>query len=291
MRHILITGCGDIGKRVARLWGEHGKNVYALIRDPHQTRHLRDMRINPVMGDLDNPDTLVNLPVQDALIYYFAPPAAAGDDDPRMHNFINCLTDHNHPAKIIYISTTGVYGDCHGAWVTEDSPVNPQTPRSIRRLAAERLLKEWHDATAIPVVILRVAGIYGPGRLPIERIKSGQPVLHEKEAPYSNRIHADDLAFICLSTGEHPSAGYRVYNISDGHPTTMTDYFMRVATKAGLPLPRIVSINEARRELDPLMLSFLDESKRVDNRRMLQELGVKLRYPDLATGLDHCQVD
>jgi len=291
MQQILIIGCGDIGKRVAHLWIEHGGNIFALVRNAQQVIYLRELHITPIIGDLDHPATLVNLPLKDSLIYYFAPPPADGNDDPRLSNFMNLLTDNDLPSKIVYISTTGVYGDCHGAWVTEQSPVNPQNGRSKRRLAAEKILKEWHDNTAIPVVILRVAGIYGPGRLPIERIKSGQPVLNENEAPYSNRIHSNDLARICLVVSEHSSPGYRVYNVSDGHPTTMSDYFNRVALSAGLKPPRTVSMEEARHEFSPNMLSFLNESKRVDNRKLLQELGIKLLYPDLENGLEHCQAD
>lgn len=290
MQKILIIGCGDIGKRVARPWIDQGINVFGVIRNIRQADHLRELHINPIIGDLDDSATLTDLPVQDALIYYFAPPPDDGDDDPRMRNFIDSLKDQQ-PAKIIYISTTGVYGDCRGAWITENSPVNPQTSRGKRRLAAEAMLLEWHDRSNRPIVILRVAGIYGPGRLPVERIKSDQAVLREQEAPYSNRIHSDDLARVCLKAGGHSTSGYHVYNVSDGHPTTMTDYFNRVAANAGLEPPRTISMEEAAHEYSPMMLSFLNESKRVDNRKMLEELGVKLLYPDLETGLKHCRAD
>jgi len=291
MQQILIIGCGDIGKRVARLWIETGGNIFALIRKIEQANQLRDMHIDPVIGDLDYPDTLAKLPVKDTLIYYFAPPPDNGYDDPRLVNFINHLKNNDPPSKLVYISTTGVYGDYHGEWVTERSPVNPKNPRSKRRLAAEKILKTWQEHTAIPVVILRVAGIYGPGRLPIERINSGQPVLNEKVAPYSNRIHSDDLARICVAAARHILDGYHIYNVSDGHPTTMTDYFNHVAMHAGLKPPRILTMEEAAHEFSPMMLSFLKESKRVDNRKILQELGITLLYPDLETGLKHCQTD
>lgn len=289
MQDILIIGYGDIGKRVACLSMEHGGDVSALIRNTQRAGELQDIHIHPLTGDLDNPETLTKLRVKRALVYYFAPPPSDGSDDPRMTNFIDCLTEDNLPSKIVYISTTGVYGDCHGEWVTEQTPVNPQTQRGRRRLAAEKLLEKWHERTGIPVVILRVAGIYGPGRLPIERIKSGQPVLNEKDTPFSNRIHSDDLARICLEAAQYATPGYHVYNVSDGHPTTMTDYFNHVAKHAGLAPPRVVSIDEANGQFSPMMLSFLNESKRVDNRKMLKELGIQLLYPDLETGLKHCQ--
>ena len=287
-QQILIAGCGDIGKRVAGLWIEQGHEVSALTRNVHRFEQQCDLRIRSIEGDLDLPDSHISLPSRDAWIFYFLPPPDNGEDDTRMRAFISHLDHNQPPEKIIYISTTGVYGDCHGEWVTEQSPVNPQSQRSKRRLAAEKILTEWHTRTLIPVIILRVAGIYGPGRLPIARIKSGQAVLDEKEAPFSNRIHSDDLARICVTAARQVVNGYHIYNVSDGNPTTMTDYFNRVAKIAGLQPPRTVTLDQAAQEFSPMMLSFLNESKRVDNRKMLQELGVELLYPDLETGLQQC---
>ena len=290
-QQILIIGCGDIGKRVARLWLERGSDVSVLTRNVQQFDQHDHIQVNTVEGNLDQLETLAGMPARNACIYYFVPPPDDGDDDPRMRAFIYQLRNGELPEKIIYISTTGVYGDCNGAWVTEQSTVNPQNQRSKRRLAAEKLLTNWHAATRVPVVILRVAGIYGPGRLPIGRIKTGQPVLNEQEAPFSNRIHSDDLARICVAAAVQIVNGYHIYNVSDGHPTTMTDYYNRVAKTAGLPPPRIISLSETATEFSPMMLSFLSESKRVDNRKMLQELGVELLYPDLESGLRHTQKD
>ena len=290
-QQILIIGCGDIGKRVTRLWQDQGTNVTALTRNAHRFDPHDRIHVTTIEGDLDYPETLASLPSRNACVYYFVPPPDEGDDDPRMRAFINHLRGDQLPEKIIYISTTGVYGDCNGAWVTEQSTVKPHNQRSKRRLAAEKLLTKWHADTGIPVVILRVAGIYGPGRLPITRIKSGQPVLNEQEAPFSNRIHSEDLARICVAAAMHIVNGYHIYNVSDGHPTTMTDYYNRVARSAGLPPPRIVSLNEAATEFSPMMQSFLNESKRIDNRKMLQELGIELLYPDLETGLRNTRTD
>jgi len=290
-QQILIIGCGDIGKRVARLWLEQGADVSVMTRNAQLFDQQSSTQVKVVEGDLDHHETFATLPSQHACIYYFVPPPDDGDDDPRIQNFLNHLGDDQLPEKIIYISTTGVYGDCNGAWVTEQSTVNPQNQRSKRRLAAEQLLTKWHTTNKIPVVILRVAGIYGPGRLPIRRIKSGQPVLNENEAPFSNRIHSEDLARICVAAAKQIVNGYHIYNVSDGHPTTMTDYFNRVAKNAGLQPPRIISLHEAAAEFSPMMMSFLNESKRIDNRKMLQELGIELRYPDLETGLRKTQMD
>ncbi len=240
-----------------------------------------------VQGDLDRPVTLPDLPTRDARVYYFAPPPPSGTADPRLGNFLASIAPDALPARIVLISTSGVYGDCHGEWVTEDRPPRPDADRARRRLDAEQQLRAWGEAHARPVVILRVPGIYGPGRLPEERLRAGEPVLCEEESPWSNRVHIEDLVRACLAAGERnrPAA---VYNISDGHPTTMTDYFNRVADVLGLKRPPPITLAQARAELSEGMQSYLAESKRLDNRRMREELGVEPRYPDLKQGLAAC---
>ena len=284
---VLIIGCGDIGERVARLERSEGRSVAGLVRSQGSARRLRAAGIQPITADLDDPTSLNNFPVKDAVVYYFAPPPDEGVTDPRLEAFVASMTPSNPPQRMVLISTTGVYGDCHGEWVTEDRPPNPQADRARRRLAAETTLQTWNKKSAVPIVILRVPGIYGPGCLPEKRLRSGEPVLREEESPYSNRIHADDLARICIAAARrvHPSL---LYNVSDGHPTTMTDFFFRVADVLGIPRPPAISLEEARRRLGEGMLSYLAESKRIDNRRMREELGVELMYPDLAAGLAAC---
>jgi nucleoside-diphosphate-sugar epimerase len=284
---VLIVGCGDIGERVARLERLEGFAVAGLIRSEKSARRLRDAGIQPIMADLDGPASLNNLPVKNAVVYYFAPPPDKGVTDTRMESFVSVMTPSNLPKRIVLISTTGVYGDCHGEWVTEDRPPNPQVDRARRRLAAETTLQAWSKMSGVPITILRVPGIYGPGYLPEKRLRSGEPVLREDESPFSNRIHADDLARVCIAAArhEHPNL---LYNVSDGHPTTMTDFFFRVADVLGVPRPPAVTMEEARRRLGEGMLSYLAESKRIDNRRMREELGVELMYPDLTAGLASC---
>ena len=281
---VLIVGCGDIGARVAGLEHDAGRSVAGLVRTEESARRLRDAGIEPIRGDLDVPSSLGDLPIKDAVVYYFAPPPGKGVTDPRMQAFISVLAPPDMPARVILISTTGVYGDCRGEWVTEERPPNPQVDRARRRLAAETALRRWSETSGVPIVILRVPGIYGPRRLPEERLRAGEPVLRAEESPYSNRIHADDLARVCVAAAHchHPSV---VYNVSDGHPTTMTDFFYRVADRLEIPRPPALALEEARRRLGEGMLSYLAESKRIDNRRMREELGVELRYPDLAAGL------
>ena len=284
---VLVTGCGDIGERVAGLERSAGRRVTGLIRSEASARRLRAAGIQPLMADLDVSASLRDLPVKNALIYYFAPPPGKGVTDPRMETFVSILDSSELPKRVVLISTTGVYGDCRGEWVTEDRPANPQADRAKRRLAAETVLRRWSEKNSVPIVILRVPGIYGRGYLPEERLRARDPVLHEEESPFSNRIHADDLARACFIAGHHANPG-TLYNVSDGHPTTMTDFFYRVADAFGIPHPPAITLEQARRRLGAEMPSYLAESKRIDNRRMREELGVELIYPDLATGLPSC---
>jgi nucleoside-diphosphate-sugar epimerase len=284
---VFIVGCGDIGIRVAALEQSAGNQVIGLARSQASVLALSHHGIKPVMGDLDKPDSLQGLPADVRVLYYFAPPPSKGEDDPRLSALLSAMGNHDLPRRMVYISTSGVYGDCGGEWVDEDWPVNPRSERGFRRVAAEKRLTDWCSFCKVERVILRVPGIYGPGRLPVERIRRGVPVVREDESPWSNRIHADDLAQACCLAAHRGNAG-GVYNVSDGNPTTMTDYFCRVADFLQLPRPPAITMEEARITLGPGILSFLEESKRLDNRRMLDELGVDLLYPDLSSGLPAC---
>ncbi len=281
---ILIIGCGDIGRRVARLVRERGGEVAALVRSPEQSRELEKLGIRTFPGDLDEGSPIAGLPTRDAVVFYFVPPPGGGLLDTRVRVFLASIEPGEEPRKIVYISTSGVYGDRGGALVTEETPPAPQTTRARRRLDAETILRGWGEARRVPVVVLRVTGIYGPGRLPLDKLHQGHPVLREEEAPLTNRIHADDLAAVCVAAGEKGEAG-EIFNVSDGQPSTMTAYFDAVADACGLPRPPRVSLEEAKKVMTPLMLSYVTESRRLDNARMLRRLGVRLRYPDLQSGL------
>ncbi len=282
--NVLIIGCGDIGRRVAGLARANGATVTALVRSAAKGELLHNLGIGTVPGDLDDPGTLGALPTRGAVVFYFAPPPGGGIVDPRVRAFCAAVPPGNEPNKVVYISTTGVYGDCEGAVVTEETPVNPQTARAKRRLDAETVLTAWGEERNVPVVILRVTGIYGPGRLPVRHIDEGQPVLRPEEAPLTNRIHADDLARVCIAAAQRGESG-DIFNVSDGQAGTMTDYFNAVAEAAGIPRPRQVTMAEARQVMSPLMLSYVTESRQMDNRKMIEKLGIRLLYPDLASGL------
>ena len=284
MTDVFIVGCGDIGVRVARLLKASGRNVSGLVRSAEGAARLERFGIEPVLGDLEEAQSLRNLPTSKALVFYFAPPPGGGPYDSRMHRFCQSVDKSTAPAKVVYMSTSGVYGDCGGQWVTEETPINPQTSRAQRRADAEKTVLEWGHNCNVPVVILRVTGIYGPGRLPLARLQQGHPVLCEAESPPTNRIHADDLAAVCVAAAEK-AKDREIFNVSDGHPGTMTQYFTSVAILLGLEPPKQVSMAEAKQVMNPMMLSYLQETRRMDNRKMREELDVVLRYPNLDAGL------
>jgi len=283
-QRVIIIGCGYTGQRVAKRCLEAGAEVHGVVRSEEQAGVLQGLGIHVHQIDFDQPLPKQSLVLDDALIFYCMPPPSSGvHDDPRMMAFIKCLGDQR-PQAIVYLSTTGVYGDCRGAWVTESSLPAPLSPRASRRLAAENRLKMLYDELNISITILRVAAIYGPGRLPVETIREGRPVLNESEAPFSNRIHVEDLAQVCIAAGLRAD-DWQVYNVSDGHPETMTQFFNRIADLSGLQRPQTLSWAEAQSSFPPGMLDFLNESKKVDNLNMLHELDIELQYPDLDSGL------
>jgi len=284
---VLIVGCGALGQRVASRLQANGLAVAAMVRSNAATERLQTAGITVRQCDLDD----VPLPVACITgcrdIFYFAPPTPVGNHDPRMAGFLAALDECPVPRRIVYISTSAVYGDCHGAWITEAQPVNPSTARGVRRLDAEQRVQFWAVGHGVQWIILRLPGIYGPGKLPLARLEKGTPVLQEADAPWTNRIHVDDLAAVCLAAmaGNHINT---VYNVSDGSPSNMTDYFFRVADAAGLPRPPQISRAAAEQVLSAGMLSFLCDSRRMKNDKLLEELGIELQYPDLATGLAAC---
>ncbi len=284
MKQVLIIGCGNIGKLVASLASANHAAVTAMARSAERVAELQRLGIVAVSGNLDDPASLKSLPTKDALVFYFAPPPGGGVTDSRLRAFCAAIAAGNEPQKVVYISTSGVYGDSGGNLVTEETPATPQTARGKRRLDAETALREWCTERRVAHVILRVTGIYGPGRLPIQQLTSGQPVLLESIAPFTNRIHAEDLARICLAAAERGESG-EIFNVSDGHPGTLTQYFNAVADALAFPHPRQVTLEEARKVMTPLMLSYIGESRRMDNGKMLRKLGITLLYPTLEAGI------
>lgn len=287
---VLIVGCGYIGRRVAVLLQAAACRVTGSVRSEPSRVALEQAGIEARLLDLDQPDNEHDGVRGYDAVLYFAPPQPEGDRDLRMQAFLRLLDTRVPPRRMVYISTSAVYGDCQGAWITESQPVNPATARGQRRLDAEQQLCAWCGAHGVQWMLLRVPGIYGPGKLPLARLRKGTPVLAEMDSPYTNRIHGDDLAAICVAALFSPHAD-EIYNVSDGHPSNMTDYFFRVADAAGLPHPPTIDREEAGRVLTRGMLSFLNDSRRMRNDKLLNELDVSLNYPDLDAGLKSCFKD
>lgn len=284
MHRAIIIGCGYVGERVAGAERDRGREVLAVSRNPERIQLLREAGVEALAADLDQPSSLPELPLAGAIVYYFAPPPPTGREDPRLGAFLGRLDARHTPEVLVLISTTGVYGDCGGDWVDESRPPAPVAERARRRWHAEQQLTAKAQALSMRHVVLRVPGIYGPGRLPRARLQRGEPVLAEAAAPWSNRVHVDDLVRACLAAAARADA-CGVYNVTDGHPTTMTDYFNRAADALGLARPPQIDPHTAASELSAGMLSYLAESKRIDNRRMRTGLGVTPRYEDLDEGL------
>jgi nucleoside-diphosphate-sugar epimerase len=259
--------------------------VYALARSGARHALLRTQGVVPLAGDLDQPRSLTRLAGLPHDVLHLAPPPGGGEDDLRTANLIRALrTARSIPQRLVYISTSGVYGDCAGALVREHQPVHPQTERARRRADAERRLREWGRNAGVRVVILRVPGIYAAERLPLERLRNATPAIVDGEDAFSNHIHADDLAAVVVAALAR-GRSQRIYNAADGAAVKMGQYFDLVARTFGLATPPRITRAEAERVLPAQLLSFMRESRRLDNGRLRRELRVQLRYPSVQEGL------
>jgi nucleoside-diphosphate-sugar epimerase len=274
----LLIGCGDIALRTAELLRGRVR-LYGLTRRPEDVPKLVQRGIVPIVGDLDRLHTLDRLRAAPFAVLHFAPPPVEGRDDPRTAHLIAALTKARIiPQRFVYISTTGVYGDCAGARVGESRPRLAQTPRARRRVAAEERLRRWASRYGVRLSILRAPGIYASTRLPLDRLKHGTPVLRPEDDVFTNHIHADDLARASVAALFRGRPN-RAYNVADDAELKMGDWFDAVADAFGLPRPPRVSWEEAEDRMAPLLLSFMSESRRLSNARMKRELRVCLRYP------------
>ena len=282
--HSAFAGCGYVGRQVALRELADGGSVSAMVRTAESADRLNQEGILAVSANLESHCPSEKF-LDGRVLYWFAPPQPESDQDRRLRYFVGCAQDAGErPSRVVLISTTGVYGDCQGDWVMEDRALAPLPGRARRRVDAERTMRDWCGLYDVPVVALRVPGIYGAGKLPLKRLREGLPVLAPDLAPWSNRVHVEDLISACLAAARIADP-LPVYNISDGHPSTMSDFFFRVADAAGLPRPPVVDRQEATAALSAEMRSYLAESKRIDNARMREHLGVDVRYPDLESGL------
>ncbi len=283
---LLIVGCGDVGLRVLPLvlgrW-----QVLALTSSPARVAVLRAAGARPLLGNLDDPATLGRLGGLPDAVLHLAPPASTGEQDSRSRHLARALWRGGRCARLVYVSTTGVYGDAGGAWIDETRAVAPATTRARRRVDAEACWRWFGRATGAAVSILRAPGIYALNREggdPRQRVQRGAPVLAREDDVYTNHIHADDLARACVAA-LYRGRPQRVFNVCDETQLLMGDYFDSVADRFGLPRPPRLTRAEAQATLSPMTLSFMRESRRLCNRRLTRELGLRLRYPTLHAGL------
>jgi nucleoside-diphosphate-sugar epimerase len=283
---LLIAGCGDVGMRVVKLLRGRWR-LLALTTSVERADEIRRAGATPLFGNLDDPRTLSRLAgLADALLH-LAPPPTHGTHDTRTRNLLQAMARKCRVQRIVYASTTGVYGDCGGERFDETRAVNPATDRARRRVDAESVLRWYARSHWAQVSILRVPGIYASDREgghPRERLARGTAVLRPEDDVYTNHIHADDLARACVAALVR-GLPQRVVHASDDTELKMGDYFDLAADLCGLPHPPRISRDEAREKLSPMLMSFMSESRRLDNRRLKTELRLRLRHPTVREGL------
>ncbi len=286
LKHIII-GCGDVGRRIATQLvaaGESAQTILGLVQTQESVNACHTFGINVAQFDLDK-DQIEIEQLNQKDCYYLVPPQKSDEYDARSRSLLAQLSEAAiKPARIVLISTTGVYGDCDGQWVTEQSIAEPQTERGKRRLDSEQQWQFFAKQHSIPLIILRVPGIYANSRIPKKRIEQNIPVVRAQECGYTNRIHADDLSAVAI-VAMQSDVDFDIYNVTDGTPGKISEYLQAAAAILGLPALPEISMQQAKEELSTGMLSYLSESRRISNEKMLKELKVKLRYPNFKEGL------
>jgi nucleoside-diphosphate-sugar epimerase len=284
MRRLLIIGCGDVAMRMLPFVRDRYR-IYALSHSPDRFARMRESGVVPILGDLDRAATLAPLAGLATDVVHTAPPQPRGKRDLRTARLIAALAKgESLPQQLVYISTSGVYGDCAGEYVDETRPVRPHTERALRRVDAERQLRQWGARAGVRVSILRAPGIYAADRLPVERLAKGTPALREADDAYVNHVHADDLARMIVAA-LHRATPNRSYNAVDDVPQKMGEYFDLVADTFGLPRPPRVARADAAVFIPGPLLTFMNESRRLSNERIKAELRFRLHYPTVRDGI------
>lgn len=283
MKNILIVGCGDIAMRIAPLL-RNRYQLFGLIRNASHKVQLRAVGITPILADLDKRAPLVKIAGLADIVLHLAPPPSNTGGDPRTQNLLAALSRGYLPQRLVYISTSGVYGDCGGAVVNETRQLNSQSVRARRRVDAEQRIRTWAKHNGVHASILRVPGIYSQERLPLERIRSATPAINAEEDSCTNHIFADDLARVVVAAMRYAKPN-RCYHASDDSDLKMGDYFDEVADVFHLPRPPRLPRDEVKQSVSPVLWSFMNESRRLSNKRMKQELKIKLQYPQVSDAL------
>jgi len=285
MIRVLVVGCGDVAMRAARLLAGRARLV-GLTRSADDVPKLRAHGFVPIAGDLDDLRALRRLRTAPYAVMHFAPPPSEGRGDPRTGHLVAALSAAGRiPQRFVYVSTSGVYGDCAGAHVAETRPRRAQSPRARRRVDAEDRLRAWAARNGVSLAIVRAPGIYAETRLPLERLRQQTPVLVPEDDVYTNHVHADDLARVAVAALFRGRPN-RAYHATDDAEMKMGQWFDAVADAYRLPRPPRVGWDEAEARVAPMLLSFMSESRRLSNDRMKRELRARLRYPTPQAMLD-----
>ena len=276
---IVIAGCGYTGTRIAAKFATGKRRVVAITA----SSRVPIQNIDSLQVDFDTLQPPVVLTGDEASVIYLVPPPSDGTEDTRIRNFLNNILG-DVPKKFVLISTTGVYGDFQGAWVDENSPVNPRTDRAKRRLDSELFAADWARKNAVSLVTLRVGAIYGPDRVPLDRLRQGITLPPASSSGFLNRIHVDDLTAICIAAANSNAEG--IFNVSDGQPLKMVEYMNLVAEIFGLP--KVIESSQLAdlKSHSSALVRYLSESRKIDNNRMLRELSIELRFPSARQGLE-----
>jgi len=285
MKTIVIIGQGQLGHELTKRHLAADDSVISVSRTAHKNLSRAHQHLE---ADLDSLEKSLPIPESIHTLYYLAPPSTIDLSDHRMTAFLsstNCLSI----SHIIYISTSGVYGDSQGNWVTENSAVAPAAERAKRRLSAEQQLHDFQQAHDSSITILRCGAIYSSKTINLTRIQSNQkPVIKPEQAPYTNRIHLDDLTEVCWQAMLNPADNVEIYNVSDGQPSTTTDFAWLLSDLTGIKRSDIIDIYEANNYYSPAYMSYLLESKRLDISKLLNSLNPCFKYQNIEEGIKAC---
>lgn len=285
MKYIVIIGYGQLGAEVCKQHLSLSDQVHTVCRSELTSRNSRH---NPLQADLDSTSEPLPLPESIDCLYYFAPPSDTDLTDQRLKYFLD-LHKNRHIRHIVYISTSGVYGNSNGEWITEETRPNPTADRAKRRLDAEQQLVSFSKKQSTPVTILRCAAIYSAKTVNKERIIANKkPVIKASQAPFTNRIHLDDLTLVCLSAMQQVPEEYEIYNVSDGQPSTTTEHAWLLSDLAGIERNQEISLDKADQYYSPAYMSYLNESKRLAISKLKQQLDPAFKFEKCSDGIKQC---
>ena len=281
MKKIILAGFGYLGKFIEQQADFNEKKVlYKLSRNPD--KHCNGFG-NHIEVDFDKEKFDITKIVGDSTIIYMAPPNKDKDGDPRLENFLNNIKKSNIE-RIVYISTSGVYGDCGGLSVTEDAELRPLTDRAKKRVIAEKMIMKYSAVCNTNYVILRVPGIYGLGRLPLNKVREREPLINKDECKITNLINVEDLARIVWRVIKDKIKN-EIINVSDGTPITSTEYYLKIYDELEIEYPPFIKMKEAGKYYSEERMSFMSESRILDVTKMNRLFGDCIKYSNISDGI------